>query len=141
MKRMFSKEEIEKIVEAVGGGLTPEEVEDIIASYLEENPPVSIKYVHNIFLERSPNYHVMVTIVTNDPDMFTKESFANFLNSLSTGAKLMATGYIPSGSATAVVFAIGKSSTTQFTLHSQGGGTQAFLYSDITSFSDIVFEC
>lgn len=154
MKRMFSEEEIQKIAEAAGGGVTPDDVKailddsleyddttkglvnNVIAEYLENNPPA--KYVHNIRFSRSPNYFLNVAIVTSDGDKFTKESFMNFMNSLENGTQLMATGYLSSGPTS--VYAISNGSTTQFIALSLGGGSQSYLYSDITTFADNVYQ-
>ena len=156
MKRMFSEEEIQKIAEAAGGDLTPEEVEeivqgalqsdpisialvqDIIYNYLDENPPT--KTVHSVSFAKSGSWVIHVSIITASRDKFTQQSFINFFNSLQSGSTLMASGYIVSGASSFTIYSIVKSSAQYFNVYAQGGGSYSFQFSDITNFSDSVYD-
>ena len=123
---MFSEEEIQKIAEAAGGGVTPEDVkdildgalmsddttkalvDDIIYNYLELNPPTAAIYQHEIAMSSADTY-ISLTLITNSKTAFTYATLRQFLidkNSTSRIRAVSCSGAYQSGSSIFTVIGI-----------------------------------
>lgn len=92
MKRMFSEEEIQKIAEAAGGGVTPEDVKAILDGALmsDETTQALVEriidmnqkaiYVHNITMRSASSYFVSLEILSYSQSALTLDTFKQLLS-------------------------------------------------------------